>query len=186
MKTMNAKHQGKQATTQQKRQREFEELTLHELLPYWQSFLWRSGLRPLLHSMLQLDLTLSENLVLRRLQHQPLTVSEVGAYLYITPSAASRAVDRLVRDGLVSRIEDPQDRRQKRLTLTPKGAALVRDWEGKFNAGIEPLVARLSSEEQEQFRLLIAHMVAAQFSDAEEMPDNGVGPQEDCFNNLMH
>jgi len=59
-------------------------------------------------------------------------------------------------------VENPADRRQKVLTLTDQGSALSQDLQSKFTAGIESLAQSLSPEEQEQFRLLIAHMVAAQ------------------------
>jgi DNA-binding MarR family transcriptional regulator len=59
-------------------------------------------------------------------------------------------------------VENPVDRRQKVLTLTDRGSALIQDLQRKFTAGIEFLSTSLSPEEQEQFRLLIAHMVAAQ------------------------
>ncbi len=147
--------------THESRSQAFETLTLRELFPYWSNLLWLTGMRPMLQCMLQIDLTMSESLVLRRLQYQSLTISEVAEYLSITHSAASRATDRLVRDGFISRVENPADRRQKRLTLTPQGRALVHGLADKFGAGIERLVGSLSPEEQEQFRLLIAHMVAA-------------------------
>ena len=122
----------------------------------------------MLQSMLQLDLTMSENIVLRQLQHQPLTIAQVAEYLSITHSAASRAVDRLVCDGFVCRVENPTDRRQKVLTLTKQGSALIQDLQGKFTAGLELLSTGLSPEEQEQFRLLIAHMVATQCLEGKE------------------
>jgi DNA-binding MarR family transcriptional regulator len=100
--------------------------------------------------------------VLRQLQHRPLTIAQVAECLSITHSAASRAVDRLVRDGFVCRVENPTDRRQKVLTLTSQGSAFIQDLQGKFTAGLAFLSTGLSPEEQEQFRLLIAHMVAAQ------------------------
>jgi DNA-binding MarR family transcriptional regulator len=140
----------------------FETLTLGELFSRWSDLLWLNGMRPMVQSMLQLDLTMSENIVLRQLQHQSLTIAEVAAYLSITHSAASRAVDRLVHDGFICRVENPADRRQKVLTLTDRGSAFIQDLQSKFTAGIEFLAASLSPEEQEQFRLLIAHMVAAQ------------------------
>ncbi|MFC4118136.1 MarR family winged helix-turn-helix transcriptional regulator [Nonomuraea zeae] len=43
-------------------------------------------------------------------------------------------VDRLVAHGLVSRHEDPQDRRVRRAELTPAGAALIEEIN---NAGME-------------------------------------------------
>lgn len=140
----------------------FEALTLGELFSHWSDLLWLNGMRPMLQSMLQLDLTMSESVVLRQLQHQSLTIAQVAEYLSITHSAASRAVDRLVRDGFICRVENPADRRQKVLTLTERGSALIQDLQSKFTAGIEFLAASLPPKEQEQFRLLIAHMVAAQ------------------------
>jgi DNA-binding MarR family transcriptional regulator len=41
--------------------------------------------------------------------------------LEISPSAASQQVDKLVERGLISRTEDPQDRRRLRLSLTAQG-----------------------------------------------------------------
>jgi DNA-binding MarR family transcriptional regulator len=142
----------------------FETFSLGELFPLWSNLLWLNGMAPMLQSMHQLDLTLSENLVLRRLQQQSLTIAEVASYLSITHSAASRAIDRLVRDEFIGRVENPADRRQKLLTLTSKGATLVHEIGQKFTAGIEFLAAGLTPEEQEQFRILIARMVAAQLS----------------------
>jgi DNA-binding MarR family transcriptional regulator len=52
------------------------------------------------------------------------TLHEVAEALYITPSTASRAVDDLVRKGLVDRGQDPTDRRAVCLSLTPPGQAL--------------------------------------------------------------
>jgi DNA-binding MarR family transcriptional regulator len=52
------------------------------------------------------------------------SLNAVAEALYITPSTASRAVDDLVRKGLVERRQDPADRRAIRLSLTPRGRAL--------------------------------------------------------------
>jgi DNA-binding MarR family transcriptional regulator len=53
-----------------------------------------------------------------------LTLNEVAEALYITPSTASRAVDDLVRKGLVERCQDPADRRAVCLSLTSQGQGL--------------------------------------------------------------
>jgi DNA-binding MarR family transcriptional regulator len=140
---------------------DLEEMTLSELLPHWTRMLWLLGMRPLLKNLLELNLTMSENIVLRQLQRRSLSIADVASELSLTHSAASRTVDRLVRDGYVERVENPADRRQKVLTLTVKGAALMQEIEGKLIAGIEFMALRLSPEEQERFRVLIARMVAA-------------------------
>ncbi|MEZ4863855.1 MAG: MarR family transcriptional regulator [Caldilineaceae bacterium] len=138
-----------------------EDLPLHDLIPHWTSMLWLLGMRPMLQSLFAVNLTMSDNILLRQLRRRAMTIAAVADELSLTHSAASRTVDRLVRDGWVRRMENPVDRRQKILTLTPEGVALMEDIEGKLTAGIEYLAARLSPAEQEQFRRLIAHMVAA-------------------------
>src|SRR5689334_11093691 len=85
----------------------FETLTLRELFPYWGNLVMLNSMRPMLRSMLQLDLTISENAVLRQLKFQSLTIAQAAEYLSLTHSAASRAIDRLVHDGLVCRVENP-------------------------------------------------------------------------------
>jgi DNA-binding MarR family transcriptional regulator len=137
------------------------ELTLEQLIPRWNRLVWWTGIRPMFRMMTEIDLSLAESVVMRSLQRGPLSVAEVGECLYISHSAASRAVDRLVRDGLVSRQENPDDRRQKQLTLTPKGEAMVGKMEGIVTAQMKPLVAALSEEEREQLRGLMARMLTA-------------------------
>jgi DNA-binding MarR family transcriptional regulator len=54
-----------------------------------------------------------------------LTLSRVAAALGVHPSNATRMCDRLVAAGFVDRQDDPDDRRQLRLTLTDDGDELV-------------------------------------------------------------
>ncbi|TME07585.1 MAG: winged helix DNA-binding protein [Chloroflexi bacterium] len=140
---------------------ELETLSLSELFPYWSNILWQAGMVPMLQHLLQINLTMSESQVLRQLYQRSFTIADVADALSITQSAASRAVDRLVRHGYVSRRENPADRRQKQLGLTASGTALVENLNNAFTSQLARLVARLSVEEQEQFRRLVAHMVAA-------------------------
>jgi DNA-binding MarR family transcriptional regulator len=55
----------------------------------------------------------------------PLNMSSVAEGLGVNPSNASRTCDRLVRAGLLDRRDDPNDRRNVALTLTPAGRRLV-------------------------------------------------------------
>lgn len=72
------------------------------------------------------DLSMGQHSVLMRLYHADRCgVGEVGSQLGITNAAASQLVDKLVQQGCVERAEDPDDRRVKRLTLTPSGRQLV-------------------------------------------------------------
>lgn len=145
-----------------------EDLPLHDLIPHWTRMLWLLGMRPMLQSLFDVNLTMSDSIILRQLRRRSMTIAAVAEELSLTHSAASRTVDRLVRDGWVRRVENPADRRQKILTLTPEGMALMEDIEGKLTTGIEYLAARLSPEEQEQFRRLVARMVSANCTEANQ------------------
>jgi DNA-binding MarR family transcriptional regulator len=63
--------------------------------------------------------------------------------------SVSRAVDGLVKRGLVARAEDPADRRQRLLTLTEDGRALSGQIMAARLAGLEHFAASLEGEERE-------------------------------------
>lgn len=52
---------------------------------------------------------------------EPLTLSELAARLSCVRSNITQLVDRLEADGLVRRVDDPNDRRSVRAELTPLG-----------------------------------------------------------------
>lgn len=138
-----------------------ENRPLDELLRCWHGSVWRAGIRPLLKRMQQDDLTMGELIVLHTLQHYQLTIAEVAETTFISQSAASRAVDRLVRVGWVRREENPDDRRQKRLTLTAEGAALVSEMEALRAERMARIFTVLDEDEREQLRRLLARLVRA-------------------------
>ena len=78
------------------------------------------------------------------------TVSSLAERIGISVASASRAADGMVRKKLVTRVEDPNDRRVKRLTLTAKGRQLADRIIGEEQAaagklrGLFPEAARLS------------------------------------------
>src|SRR5258705_13219628 len=76
--------------------------------------------------------------VLEVLLHKgPLPVNTIGPKVWLTPGSISVAVDRLVKKGLVSRNDHPEDRRVRRVELTPKGRALITRGFGEHAATME-------------------------------------------------
>jgi DNA-binding MarR family transcriptional regulator len=136
-------------------------LPLAALLRYWQRLTWWTSMWPLFRHMAALGLSLPEIIVLRILVRRSLNVAEVAEYIALSQSAASRTVDRLVAAGLISRQEDPRDRRNKRLALTPAGVARIEEIEQAYGGEFGSLVAELSRAEQEDLRALFAHLLAA-------------------------
>jgi DNA-binding MarR family transcriptional regulator len=76
--------------------------------------------------MQQASVTLHQVLLLTRLRKMsPCTSSDLAAALNLSLPAVSQAIDRLVQLGLVTRVEDADDRRRKRLATTRKAGALL-------------------------------------------------------------
>jgi DNA-binding MarR family transcriptional regulator len=68
------------------------------------------------------DMSFSQlNALFRLYRHGPQTIAELARNADLSPTAASRMVERLVQAGLVMRQECIQDRRQKKIELTEVG-----------------------------------------------------------------
>lgn len=78
----------------------------------------------------------------------PQSVGAVAGHLCVHPSNATRTCDRLVASGLLSRTENPVDRRRLRLELTAAGRALIRSVMDHRRARIEALLERVPAEER--------------------------------------
>ena len=52
-------------------------------------------------------------------------ISDISERFEITSAAASQLADKLVQSGLIERVESPEDRRAKLLTLSAKGKNLI-------------------------------------------------------------
>jgi DNA-binding MarR family transcriptional regulator len=63
--------------------------------------------------------------ILRMLQFDTLTISELSQRMGLDPSTLVRAVDALERKDLARRGTDPHDRRRNPITITEKGMELV-------------------------------------------------------------
>jgi DNA-binding MarR family transcriptional regulator len=76
------------------------------------------------------------------------TVTALSDELGISPASASRAADGLVRKKLATRVEDPDDRRIRRLTLTSRGRDLADRIISARLAGLEDFTASLGDDER--------------------------------------
>src|SRR5213595_95187 len=100
-------------------------------------------------SLERTDLGDSDFRVLEVLLHKgPLPVNTIGPKVWLTPGSISVAVDRLVKKGLVSRKDHPDDRRVRRVELTPKGRALITRGFREHAAVMENVAGVLSKNER--------------------------------------
>ncbi len=77
-------------------------------------------------------------------------MSKVSEGFDITPAAASQLVDKLVHSGFIQRVEDPNDRRAKLLSLTDKGRDLVLQGIEERYRWVDELSKKLTTEERAQ------------------------------------
>ena len=87
----------------------------------------------------------------------PRSIRELAEQLGITAPAATRAIDALVERRLVSRSEDPEDRRVRRIAITEAGQGLVGELASRRAAGLEAFAEGLSAAQQ---RKLLAALEA--------------------------
>jgi DNA-binding MarR family transcriptional regulator len=95
-----------------------------------------------------LSLTRAQLRILVRLQQDgPTAVGQLASQLSVTLPSITATVDRLVQQGLVTREDDPNDRRRVINRLTPNGDALIdRLQEGK-RARLIAALDRLSPDD---------------------------------------
>jgi DNA-binding MarR family transcriptional regulator len=76
----------------------------------------------------------------------PLKHADLAEYLGVTPSTASRMVDRLVTVGVVDRQHSQVSRREIVIALTREGAKIVRQVTARRRKEIAKIVARMPDE----------------------------------------
>src|SRR5690349_4623718 len=79
-------------------------------------------------------------------QHEPATLNEVASAVGRGAPAVSRAVDTLVRSGLVERTQDPDNRRRLALRLTADGREELASVP-RVGSGLEMRLERLAQSE---------------------------------------
>ena len=84
----------------------------------------------------------------------PLSIGFIKERMLDKDSDVSRIVDRLFEKGLLTRKENPEDRRQKAVEITATGLALL---DGMFECGktVDKMLANLSEEEIRELNRLL-------------------------------
>jgi DNA-binding MarR family transcriptional regulator len=109
-------------------------------------------------------LTLTQCKVLTALVHgaqgEPRTAKDIVALTGASLPTVSRAVDALVRAGLVRRDEDTDDRRVRNLLLTDEGERLVRQLLAARMDGLQAFVADLTPAQRRKLSTALDSLVA--------------------------
>jgi DNA-binding MarR family transcriptional regulator len=99
----------------------------------------------------ELDLTMSQFKIIHVLDgaERELTPSELAKLVGLSPAATGRAVDALTRNDIVSRRDDDEDRRVKRLGLTGTGQEIVGRIVSARRAGLAGYLDGLTPQQRE-------------------------------------
>jgi DNA-binding MarR family transcriptional regulator len=82
---------------------------------------------------------------------QGMTMTELGKNLLVTKANMTGMIDRLERDGFVSRHPDQFDRRVTKVMLTEKGTNFMREIEGPRDRFTSEMFSDFTLEECQQF-----------------------------------
>jgi DNA-binding MarR family transcriptional regulator len=95
-------------------------------------------------------------------------VSDIGSDLGVTNSAASQMLERLVQLKLITRSEDPSDRRVKQIVLTDKGRTILQESNQANQDWLESMVQTMNADEREQ----ISHALATLIQKSQQLETN--------------
>jgi DNA-binding MarR family transcriptional regulator len=107
---------------------------------------------------LQGDLSPGRLSVLLALNASPdkaMALSEIGNYLVVTRPNVTGLIDGLVADGLVKRIDHPEDRRMVLAQLTPAGREFMRKFVPFHHRAIDAIMAGMTKQEKRQLVVLL-------------------------------
>ena len=101
-------------------------------------------------------LSLSQLLALNFIYHKgSLGVSDLAEKIGISNAASSQLLERMVQQGIVSRHENPEDRRNKLIKLTEKGKELIKDILTSRGKWLEELQHTMTPDEQQQVQQVL-------------------------------
>jgi DNA-binding MarR family transcriptional regulator len=118
----------------------------------------RSGLA--LAAMSEASVTLPQVLLLNHVERRgSASPTDLAEAVHVSLPAASQMIDRLVKQGLLSRTEDPVDRRRKSLATTARARSLLRKLGTSRSADYELGLAAVSPELLRQLAALLERVV---------------------------
>lgn len=92
---------------------------------------------------------------------KPVRAGLVAQQLKLSPGAVTEVVESLVRDGLVRRDTDPDDRRAVVLALTAEGRSVRERYELAASANLAQVLGRLTPPQRRRMRTAFADLHAA-------------------------
>ncbi len=88
-----------------------------------------------------------------------ITMKKLAKMMHITSPSATTLIDRLVKLGYVSRRNDQENRRLVRLSLTPEGAAMLKEKMTERQKLLMKLFSSLSAEDVSELNRLVKKLL---------------------------
>ena len=86
------------------------------------------------------------------------TMSTLARNLHVSMPTTTGVVARMVRAGYVRRVEDPEDRRQVVVELTPKAQRFIQDFQTVIRRRWEEVLQSLGSSELQTFYAVLTRL----------------------------
>ena len=93
--------------------------------------------------------------------HDIVRVSDIASATGISISKASRTCDRMAIDGLIVRTDDPHDRRNLRLSLTPAGRRILAKVAQTRRDAIRPALSAMQPTDRAELITVLREFTAA-------------------------
>ena len=120
---------------------------------------WQSMSHYVFPTLLEEGLGESDFRVLEVLLHKgPMPVNAIGPKVDLNPGSVSVAVDRLYKQGFVSRVESDRDRRVRTVSLTEKGRQMFVPLFRRHTALIKRAFQGVSPEELQQLEVVLKNI----------------------------
>jgi DNA-binding MarR family transcriptional regulator len=124
---------------------------LKQILLDWSTVFLQVSMADFMRYARETGLSFPQLNVLTHLYYRgPTEVLHLAGEMLGSPAGASQMVERLVQAGLVERVESAEDRRVRRVHLTPRGHQVVADSIAARQAWVERLVDALTEEQRAQ------------------------------------
>jgi len=106
------------------------------------------------------------------------TLSTLVEHLSLSPSAVSALVQKMVEQGLLTRVEDARDRRQKRVGITAEGRRIVEELAAARFDDMRAAFVPLSTTTKRAFARVLDDVVRELTARAGALPDVGRNAKE--------
>ncbi len=107
-------------------------------------------------SIAETGLGLTDFAILEALLHKgPLTINAIGEKVLLTSGSMTAAINRLKKNGLVRRVQDPADGRCFHVHLTDDGRKVIEQAYGLHRRNLEKVVEVLNPEERDELVRLL-------------------------------